>query len=335
MCLLQDPEKKKNVSFFRPSLVLEQGLDWRFWRFWSAGRSFWVYTAGFLHMFLFWGGHYWVGQPHKRSSLQALHLFYRRREKSCHWRTWQRRFEDGISHKRIYMNLSVCMWVRPLASGAMMVHAGPGRGSPPQKLQCFGCYAKVPALILDQPGPTQRPSKPDKYGKTSPSQHIYIYITGVFFLDPKAFHYCFLAWLHTISTYKKNIKGRKLYYTPTTHESLWQGDFRAQSCSGRTMLELVNDISPNCLEIPGGKTPSFRKWNNQHRFCIYPKHIKYDVMVLRSYFWSTNRWLKVIFCLPAIRSLSRFYSYNSCISCQVKITNQTCFCSSLLLDCFQ
>lgn len=167
------------------------------------------------------------------------------------------------------------------------------------------------------------------------STHIYIYITGVFFLDPKAFHYCFLAWLHTISTYKKNIKGRKLYYTPTTHESLWQGDFRAQSCSGRTMLELVNDISPNCLEIPGGKTPSFRKWNNQHRFCIYPKHIKYDVMVLRSYFWSTNRWLKVIFCLPAIRSLSRFYSYNSCISCQVKITNQTCFCSSLLLDCFQ
>lgn len=109
-----------------------------------------------------------MSQPHKRSSLQALRLFYRRREKSCHWRTWQRRFEDGISHKRIYMNLSVCMCVRPLASGAMMVHAGPGRGSPPQKLQCFGCYAKVPALILDQPGPTQRPSNTTNTGKPHP-----------------------------------------------------------------------------------------------------------------------------------------------------------------------
>lgn len=75
------------------------------------------------------------------------------------------------------MNLSGCMGVRPLASGAMMVHAGPGRGSPPQKLQCFGCYAKVPALILGQPGPTQRPSNTTNTGKPHP---LNTYILRVF-----------------------------------------------------------------------------------------------------------------------------------------------------------
>ena len=42
------------------------------------------------------------------------------------------------------MNLSPCVGVRPLVSGVMMVHAGPGRGSTPQKLQCFECDVTVP-----------------------------------------------------------------------------------------------------------------------------------------------------------------------------------------------
>lgn len=106
-------------------------------------------------------------------------------------------------------------------------------------------------------GPHSKAKQHDKYGKTSPSQHIYT--MGVFFLDP--FNYCFLAWLHTISTYKKKMVGRKLYYIIQIHQqhtSRFEGDFRAQSCSGRTMSEFVNDISPNCLEILECKTPSLK-----------------------------------------------------------------------------
>ena len=172
-----------------------------------------------------------MGQPHERSSLQALRLFYWRREKSCHWRTWQRRFEEGISHRRICMNLSVCMGVRPLASGAMMVHAGPGRGSPPQKLQCFGCYAKVPALILDHP--TQRPSNATNTGKPHP---LNTYM-GVFFLDP--FNYCVLAWLHTISTYKKNGGEETILYTNNNNNNTRVALTRRFPC---TVLQWVLNV---------------------------------------------------------------------------------------------
>ena len=51
------------------------------------------------------------------------------------------------------MNLSPCVGVRPLVSGVMMVHAGPGRGSTPQKLQCFECDVTVPGEFWISPAP--------------------------------------------------------------------------------------------------------------------------------------------------------------------------------------
>ena len=146
----------------------------------------------------FGGSHYWVGQPHKRSSLQALRLFYRRREKSSLedmatevWR-WHFPQENLYEFVRMYGSKALGFWCDDGPCWSWSWKSA-------TETSMLRMLCKSSCTNFGSAGPHSKAKQHDKYGKTSPSQHIYIYTTGVFFLDP--FNYCFLAWLHTISTY--------------------------------------------------------------------------------------------------------------------------------------
>lgn len=153
------------------------------------------------------------------------------------------------------MILSGCMGVRPLVSGA--IRSWSWKSATETSMLRMLCTSSCTNFASAGPHPTPRRSNTTiSSGKPHP---LNTYILWAFSFWTLLIIVSWRGYTQFRLTKKKCGEWGGNYIIHQQNTSRFEGDFRAQSCSGRTMLELVNDISPNCLEICEGKTPSLKK----------------------------------------------------------------------------